>query len=175
MALILCPECAKQVSSAATVCPHCGFPILRPSPTPPAVSQQIQLTDVTDTFPIIPIDAKDSQQAANLIAQHLAKMRGAGWTTGDAWALLDGWRNEYEIKNATTKARLRFDMRPTLRRGVVALSLTMLTMMASAPHGPDMFNELERQDRVAAGKGCLPCVIPVSIAVGAAFVRLACS
>lgn len=27
MALIVCPECNQQVSSAAASCPHCGFPI----------------------------------------------------------------------------------------------------------------------------------------------------
>ena len=27
MALIVCPECARQISDRATVCPHCGFPI----------------------------------------------------------------------------------------------------------------------------------------------------
>ena len=27
MSLIKCPECGKEVSTAAEVCPHCGFPI----------------------------------------------------------------------------------------------------------------------------------------------------
>lgn len=27
MALIGCPECGKEMSSAAKACPHCGFPI----------------------------------------------------------------------------------------------------------------------------------------------------
>ncbi len=27
MALINCPECGKQVSTAAQACPHCGFPV----------------------------------------------------------------------------------------------------------------------------------------------------
>jgi predicted amidophosphoribosyltransferase len=26
MALINCPECAKQISDKATACPHCGLP-----------------------------------------------------------------------------------------------------------------------------------------------------
>ena len=29
MALINCPECDKEISSSATACPHCGFPILQ--------------------------------------------------------------------------------------------------------------------------------------------------
>ncbi|MBR3804685.1 MAG: zinc ribbon domain-containing protein [Clostridia bacterium] len=32
MALINCPECGKQVSSVAKVCPDCGFPIASSSP-----------------------------------------------------------------------------------------------------------------------------------------------
>src|SRR5215471_13464541 len=27
MALINCPECGKQVSTAAATCPHCGYPV----------------------------------------------------------------------------------------------------------------------------------------------------
>lgn len=27
MALIVCKECGKQVSSSAITCPHCGFPL----------------------------------------------------------------------------------------------------------------------------------------------------
>ena len=27
MALIVCPECGKQVSDQAESCPHCGYPI----------------------------------------------------------------------------------------------------------------------------------------------------
>jgi hypothetical protein len=31
MALIPCPECQQKVSTAATACPHCGYP-LQPTP-----------------------------------------------------------------------------------------------------------------------------------------------
>ena len=27
MALIICPECGKQVSDCANTCPNCGYPI----------------------------------------------------------------------------------------------------------------------------------------------------
>jgi hypothetical protein len=27
MALISCPDCAKQISGAAKACPHCGYPL----------------------------------------------------------------------------------------------------------------------------------------------------
>src|SRR5262245_49069979 len=30
MSLISCPECGRDVSSAAASCPHCGHPITRP-------------------------------------------------------------------------------------------------------------------------------------------------
>lgn len=29
MALIICPECSRDVSDKAAACPHCGFPINR--------------------------------------------------------------------------------------------------------------------------------------------------
>lgn len=36
MALIKCPECAKEISNAATACPSCGYP-LTGTPTPAVV------------------------------------------------------------------------------------------------------------------------------------------
>lgn len=33
MTLIKCPECGKDVSTAAESCPHCGFPIKKESST----------------------------------------------------------------------------------------------------------------------------------------------
>ena len=32
MALIKCPECGKEVSTAAETCPHCGYPINKNEP-----------------------------------------------------------------------------------------------------------------------------------------------
>ena len=34
MALIKCPECERDVSSKATACPHCGYPIERTAQGP---------------------------------------------------------------------------------------------------------------------------------------------
>lgn len=46
MALISCPECGKQVSSAAASCPTCGHPIsvtpsLAPAPAPPPIQVNV--------------------------------------------------------------------------------------------------------------------------------------
>src|SRR5438477_13014573 len=43
MALISCPECGKQVSTEARVCPGCGYPLAersRPSATVPTPAAQ---------------------------------------------------------------------------------------------------------------------------------------
>ena len=37
MALFPCPECGGQVSDAATVCPHCGYPLVAAAPATPAL------------------------------------------------------------------------------------------------------------------------------------------
>jgi DNA-directed RNA polymerase subunit RPC12/RpoP len=34
MSLIICPECAKEVSAAAVACPNCGHPFVRPTVQP---------------------------------------------------------------------------------------------------------------------------------------------
>jgi Bacterial PH domain len=40
MALIPCPECARQISTAAAACPHCGFPVASAAPDGPLVARQ---------------------------------------------------------------------------------------------------------------------------------------
>lgn len=40
MSLITCPECAHEVSAAATACPNCGHPFVRPATAPPRVVVQ---------------------------------------------------------------------------------------------------------------------------------------
>ena len=41
MALIECAECRKEVSDKASVCPHCGYPLVEP-PKQPALSSNIK-------------------------------------------------------------------------------------------------------------------------------------
>ena len=40
MALINCPECGKQVSTAATACPACGFPVAAQAISPTSSTRQ---------------------------------------------------------------------------------------------------------------------------------------
>lgn len=39
MAMINCPECKKEVSSQATACPHCGYPLIPTKTDKPPVTQ----------------------------------------------------------------------------------------------------------------------------------------
>lgn len=36
MALTPCPECEREISTAAEACPHCGYPLRKSSPAGPA-------------------------------------------------------------------------------------------------------------------------------------------
>jgi len=72
MALIACPECGHQVSTAAKICPACGFPLTgrndgsNPPPTAPAG----------------PVDAVGDQPV-------LLEVRPSWWNFG--WCLLFFW------------------------------------------------------------------------------------
>ena len=41
MSLTICPECAHEVSSAATVCPNCGHPFVRPTVQPKVIVRDL--------------------------------------------------------------------------------------------------------------------------------------
>lgn len=49
MSLITCPECAHEVSAAATACPNCGHPFARPTAPPRVIVQE--LPPEKDGFP----------------------------------------------------------------------------------------------------------------------------
>lgn len=49
MALIVCPECGKEISDKVKACPHCGYPFQRESDT--AAPQPVEVTSVNFTSP----------------------------------------------------------------------------------------------------------------------------
>lgn len=49
MALIKCPECGREISNAATSCPHCGYPLGEVTATVDAVMDDATHADVNDT------------------------------------------------------------------------------------------------------------------------------
>lgn len=54
MALIDCPECGKQVSTAAKACPACGFPVaekaIQPGPSPKEAAREELLAEVRPSW-----------------------------------------------------------------------------------------------------------------------------
>lgn len=60
MALIDCPDCGKQVSSAAHACPHCGYPVAE------------KVGDATATSPASEAEPKSSQEL-------VAEIRPSWW------------------------------------------------------------------------------------------------
>ena len=183
MPLIACPECGKQISSAATTCPHCGFP--NPSKatqnveTPVAAVPSASKEDVSGQFPVVPVDAQDSFEAAKQIIRQLNRLRAEGWTTGQAFAGQDGI-NQYHIENAAQKAVLRFDLTPTIRRGASAMLLTIHTMGAAAPECTEQkIDELKRLNRGLGRQvnrsGCLVSFIALAFGmIGVISVFIVC-
>jgi membrane protein YdbS with pleckstrin-like domain len=51
MALITCPECGKQVSTAATACPSCGYPVAERERRDAAPAPTAQAADVRAARP----------------------------------------------------------------------------------------------------------------------------
>ena len=54
MALIICPECGREISDQATACPHCGFPV------------QSHIQTQTESYSILLDITGDEQQAEEM-------------------------------------------------------------------------------------------------------------
>ncbi len=53
MALISCSECGREMSDAATACPHCGMPLIPTSPPKLPEPQQDVMSAIAIYFPMI--------------------------------------------------------------------------------------------------------------------------
>jgi hypothetical protein len=91
-------------------------------------------------FPLMEVKARDAAEAARLIAAHLMKAKAEGWQLGQAFALVDGWRNDYELTKGAEKTFMRFDMRPMMFANT--LELTALTLLAGNPKLEEMIGNL---------------------------------
>ncbi len=81
MALIKCPECERDVSSKATACPHCGYP-LTPAAQGPRPVQVIERTGRR---------WKGVRMLGWLLVLVGLLALVAGWTAEDSRSLAPGW------------------------------------------------------------------------------------
>jgi hypothetical protein len=105
---------------------------------------KMPLRDITlvSRFPLIEVRAKDATEAARIIAGHLRVAEAEGWKTGEARALVDNWRNEYDLTKGNERTVMQFDMRPCLLSDS-PLNLTALTLLAVEPKLEDGLRKLE--------------------------------
>ncbi len=83
-------------------------------------------------FPLTVIKARDAREAARTIAGYLAQAETEGWRVDSARALVEDWRNEYDLTKGDEKTVFRFDMRPMLT-SPSRLELVALTLIAGTP------------------------------------------
>jgi hypothetical protein len=95
-------------------------------------------------FPLMEVKASDAAEASRVIAAHLAEAKAEGWQLGRAFALVDGWRNDYELIKDTEKTYMRFDMRPMLFAN--RSDLAILTMLAGDPNREQIIRNLASQN-----------------------------
>jgi hypothetical protein len=99
-------------------------------------------TTLVSRFPLIEVRAKNAVEAARVIARHLRAAEAQGWKTGEARALVDNWRNEYELTKGNEKTVMQFDMRPCLLSD--SSRNLILTMLATQPKLEEVLREFER-------------------------------
>lgn len=105
---------------------------LRKGASEAALKMPVRDASFVSRFPLTAIKARDAQEAARTIAGYLAQAQADGWRIGSARALVDDWRNEYELTKGEDKTVFRFDMRPMLMSSS-RLDLVALTLIAGTP------------------------------------------
>ena len=90
-------------------------------------------TTLVSRFPLIKVEARSAAEAADFISDHLERAVRQGWQLGNAVAMADGWRNDYELTRGSEKTKMSFDMRAC--KVLNTLDLTMLTLMAGKRQG----------------------------------------
>lgn len=86
-------------------------------------------TSFVSRFPLTAIKAHNAKEAARTIAGYLAQAQADGWRVGSARALVEEWRNEYDLMKGEEMTTFRFDMRPMLTLSS-RLELVALTLIA---------------------------------------------
>lgn len=102
-------------------------------------------TTFVSRFPLIEVRAENAVEAARVIRGHLKTAEAQGWKTGSARALVDDWRNEYELTKGNEKTVMQFDMRPCLLSDS-STNLTILTMAATNSRFEEGLREFRRLD-----------------------------
>lgn len=107
-------------------------------------SDAVPVSDTTlvSRFPLIKVEARSAVEAADFISTHLMRAARDGWQLGAKWALVDGWRNDYELSRDGEKTKMSFDMRPCLVLNTA--DLTMLTLLAGTSGGETFVNQHAR-------------------------------
>jgi hypothetical protein len=107
-------------------------------------SETIPVPDTTlvSRFPLIKVEARSAAEAADFISDRLERAVRDGWQLGGKWALLDGWRNDYELLRGSEKTKMSFDMRPCLVLNQT--DLTILTLLAGARRGQTFVKQQAR-------------------------------
>lgn len=106
---------------------------------------QVPVPDATlvSRFPLIEVRAKNAVEATRIICGHLRSAEAQGWKVGGAIALVDNWRNDYELTRGNEKTIMQFDMRPCVLSDSPG-NLIVLTMLATKPDVERALQEFER-------------------------------
>jgi hypothetical protein len=81
----------------------------------------------------IPIAASSAFDACEQINTHLKKYLDDGWTGGKAFALVDGWKNQYELSKDSMNMTLEFDLRLSLPNFHDSMEFTINSLMLCQP------------------------------------------
>ena len=105
---------------------------------------------------MIEINEANINQAMLKTHEHLKRYKDEGWRAGNALALVDGWKNVYNLTRESEEMVLEFDLRKTIsfdpNQAGSSLDagdrmlLTMMSMGLATDAAEDVVKQIKKQD-----------------------------
>ncbi len=104
-------------------------------------------------FPLIEVGAKTAADAGRIVLTHINEARSQGWTRGNMYFFVDGWRFDQELFKGSEKTVMMFDMRPARAH------LSNLTLFCAL----DSFEAIDQLERRMQTSNMPAAAIPLRV------------
>jgi hypothetical protein len=128
---------------------------------------------------MIEIDEANANRAMLKIYEHLKPYLDDGWKGGNVFALVDGWKNVYNLSRGNDTLTLEFDLKKTLPRmprpagsmiDAEHMTLTAISCLLTSDNAAEIVGRIKEKE--TPSRGCMALLLlPGSIVAAGLLTR----